>query len=183
MKSLQEQLLKAGLVDKNKARQSAKSKHRQVTAERKAGGRTTKEVGAETNAMRARNAERDRVLNQQQQAQRQLKAIAAQIRQLVELNRVPNEAGDREFNFIFGKKVRKLEVTSALHDQLTRGRLSIVALPEKDYTRFHLVPRAVAEKIAERDQSVVIENDAADAQETDEDDPYAAFKVPDDLMW
>ena len=45
-----------------------------------------------------------------------------------------------------------------------------------------LVPRVIADKIAERDASLVVRvNKPVTA--VDEDDPYAAFKIPDDLMW
>jgi uncharacterized protein YaiL (DUF2058 family) len=44
------------------------------------------------------------------------------------------------------------------------------------------VPRVIADKIAERDASLVVRvNKASTAIE--EDDPYAAFQIPDDLMW
>jgi uncharacterized protein YaiL (DUF2058 family) len=45
-----------------------------------------------------------------------------------------------------------------------------------------LVPRVIADKIAERDASLVVRVNKASA-EIDADDPYADFKIPDDLMW
>ena len=45
-----------------------------------------------------------------------------------------------------------------------------------------LVPRVIADKIAERDPSLVVRVNKPTAQ-VDEDDPYAAFQIPDDLMW
>jgi uncharacterized protein YaiL (DUF2058 family) len=45
-----------------------------------------------------------------------------------------------------------------------------------------LVPRIIADKIAERDASLVVRvNKSSD--ENDADDAYAAFQIPDDLMW
>ena len=41
---------------------------------------------------------------------------------------------------------------------------------------------AVAEKIMQRDASCIV-SDATTRLETEEDDPYADYKVPDDLMW
>ena len=41
---------------------------------------------------------------------------------------------------------------------------------------------AVAKKIAERDAETVIENDTKE-EVIEEDDPYAQYVVPDDLMW
>jgi hypothetical protein len=45
-----------------------------------------------------------------------------------------------------------------------------------------LVPRTIAEKIAERDPSIVVTVNRS-ATAIAEDDPYAAYQVPDDLMW
>ena len=45
-----------------------------------------------------------------------------------------------------------------------------------------LVPKVIADKIAERDPSLVVQVKKASTA-IDADDPYADFKVPDDLMW
>jgi uncharacterized protein YaiL (DUF2058 family) len=47
---------------------------------------------------------------------------------------------------------------------------------------YDIVPRAVATKIAERDESaIIVANDQS--AEDEADDEYADYKVPDDLMW
>ena len=60
---------------------------------------------------------------------------------------------------------------------ITAGRLVIVNANGK----FELVPPAIAEKIRQRNPSLVI--DLPEEKAPAEDDPYADFKVPDDLMW
>ena len=60
---------------------------------------------------------------------------------------------------------------------ITAGKLKIV----NDNGVFELVPPAIAEKIRQRNPSLVI--DLPDEQSPAEDDPYADYKVPDDLMW
>ena len=42
--------------------------------------------------------------------------------------------------------------------------------------------RMIADKIAERDASLVVRVNKT-STEVDADDPYAAFQIPDDLMW
>lgn len=42
--------------------------------------------------------------------------------------------------------------------------------------------RMIADKIAERDASLVVRVNKI-STEVDADDPYAAFQIPDDLMW
>ena len=45
-----------------------------------------------------------------------------------------------------------------------------------------LVPKVVADKIAERNPDIVVRVKKADTVPA-EDDPYADYKIPDDLMW
>jgi uncharacterized protein YaiL (DUF2058 family) len=58
------------------------------------------------------------------------------------------------------------------------GRLAIV----RHAGATELVPRVIADKIAERDASIVVRVNKT-STEVDADDPYAAFQIPDDLMW
>jgi uncharacterized protein YaiL (DUF2058 family) len=46
-----------------------------------------------------------------------------------------------------------------------------------------LVPAEVADKLMERDASVVIFRAEKIKDQPDEDDPYKDYVVPDDLMW
>ena len=64
-----------------------------------------------------------------------------------------------------------------IHDQL-RGLLAIVRLD----AGYEVIPSVVAEKIKLRDESCIVSNAATQA-ENEDDDPYADYKVPDDLMW
>jgi uncharacterized protein YaiL (DUF2058 family) len=59
------------------------------------------------------------------------------------------------------------------------GRLAIVA----HGGGFELVPRVIAEKIAERAPEIVVRVTKAAPQAVEEDDPYADFKIPDDFTW
>ena len=61
---------------------------------------------------------------------------------------------------------------------LIAGRLVIVCQGES----VELVPRVIADKIAERDPSLVVRVNKS-SSEIDADDPYADYKIPDDLMW
>ena len=94
------------------------------------------------------------------------------------MNRLPRDEGETPFNFVDGASVKKLFVTKAVYEELGRGRLSIVKFGDG----YEVVPAAVANKISERDASIVIARNEAE-QTDDESDPYTDFQVPDDLMW
>src|SRR5210317_2583476 len=86
MASLQDQLLKAGLVDKNKANKVRKEKQKKARANRHSGAKSADEVKLAAQQELARKAERDRELNRRKQLDAENRAVQAQIRQLVQMN-------------------------------------------------------------------------------------------------
>lgn len=178
MASFQEQFLKAGLVNKNKVKVANQDKSRQQKIERRSGTQSVDEVRLAALETQRRNAERARELNAQRDAAATQKAIAAQIVQMVQKNRQSKGAGDIAYNFTHGNKIERLYVSAAVQAHLMAGRLVIVCLGGTA----ELVPRVIADKIAERDASLVVRVNKT-SSEVDADDPYAAFKIPDDLMW
>ncbi|MEP6160633.1 MAG: DUF2058 domain-containing protein [Halieaceae bacterium] len=177
--SLQDQLLKAGLTDKKKLKQADKEKRKQKNVQRRSKDEAVDEIKAEAQRSLAGKAERSRELAQQQNAAAEKKAIAAQIRQLIELNRESRQGADIPYNFSDGKQIKKLFVTAQMQDHLVNGRLAIVRLGEA----YEVVPGPVADKISQRDADCIVLRNQAGASEEDEDDPYADYKIPDDLMW
>jgi hypothetical protein len=101
------------------------------------------------------------------------------VKQLIELNKLNTKDGDIKYNFTDGTLVKSLYVTSLLREQLIKG---IVAIARYEDT-YVVIPSSVANKIAQRDEQTIIEQQVASSDAVDEDDPYADFVVPDDLMW
>ncbi len=118
-------------------------------------------------------------MSEQQNAERLNKEIKAQINQLIEMNKVDLKDGDIKYNFTHGTLVKSLYVDSIIRDQLIKGILAIAIVGES----YVVIPRPVANKIAQRDESVIIEQKEPESDIPAEDDPYADFVVPDDLMW
>jgi uncharacterized protein YaiL (DUF2058 family) len=176
--SFGDQFLKAGLVNKTQLSKAQKSKKKQEKLRNKQKIEVVDEAALAARQAAEEKAARDRELNRRQKEQAERRAIQAQVRQLVELNRVPRDDGELGYNFQDGKVVRKIFVTGAMHDKLARGLLAIARLDD-DYA---VIPSAVAEKIMLRDVSCIVSN-ATTQLESGEDDPYADYKVPDDLMW
>ncbi|KOO05531.1 DUF2058 domain-containing protein [Vibrio nereis] len=169
--TLQEQMLKAGLVNEKKLKKAKKgSKKSRVQA---------REVKAAVEESKRLQQERDKELNTQQKEQRLTKEIQAQIKQLIEMNKLELTDGDIKYNFTDGTLVKSLYVPSLIRDQLAKGILSIARYEET----YVVIPSSVAKKIAQRDENAIIEQNESDSDSFDEDDPYADFVVPDDLMW
>ena len=178
MASLQEQFLKAGLVDQKKVKLANQEKTKQKKIERRTGTQSVDEVRLAALETQRQNAERARQLNAQRDAAATQKAIAAQIAQMVQQNRQSKGGGDIAYNFSHDKKIKRIHVSAAVQAHLIAGRLIIVCQGETT----ELVPRIIADKIAERDPALVVSINKT-RPEVDADDPYAAFQIPDDLMW
>lgn len=176
--SLQDQLLKAGLIDDKKANKIKKNKLKQTKQKQKNKIETADEAKLAAQQAQAEKVRRDRQLNQQRKAEAERKAIAAQVRQLVEMNRQPRDGGDITYSFTDGTLIKRIPVSATQLKQLSNGRLCIIKLDGQ----YELIPTLVAEKIQLRDESTqILSNQSTEAP--DEDDPYADFQVPDDLMW
>ncbi|WP_421684324.1 DUF2058 domain-containing protein [Stutzerimonas urumqiensis] len=176
--SLRDQLLKAGLVNEKQAKQATKQKQKQQRLEKKGQAEKDDSQRQAALATQTEKLERDRELNRQQQEKAEQKARTAQIKQLIESSRLPKLTTEDYYNFVDDKKVKRLSVNAMMRDKLSRGSLGIV----RHAGGYEVIPREAALKIQERDpRRVVLLN--TQTEEPDADDPYAAYKVPDDLMW
>src|SRR3990167_1682862 len=176
--SLRDQLLKAGLVNEKQAKQVSKEKQKQQRLQHK--GQIEKDDSQKLAAQQAmaEKAARDQELNRQQQEKAEQKARAAQVKQLIEVSRLPKLTTEDYYNFVDDKKVKRLSVNKLMRDKLSHGSLAIV----QHGGGYEVIPREAALKIQERDpRRVILLN--TPTQAPDADDPYAAYQVPDDLMW
>ena len=178
MASLKDQLLNAGLIDKKKAKQ-LKQELRKEAKVRKKGQVPLDDNKEQVKRNLVEKAERDRQLNKQQQEVVERKAIQAQISQLITMNRIKREGGDIAYQFTDGTRIKKIYVTEQLQNDLVNGRLAIAKLGNE----FELLPSSAAEKIRQRDPQVIVLLNTYEVTGVDEDDPYAEYQIPDDLMW
>ena len=182
--SLQEQLMKAGLADKQKVQKVKTEKRKQAKQQKKHKLEVTDEAKLAAEQALEAKKNRDRELNEQAKAEADKKAIGAQIKQLIETNRQPKNTGDIACHFTDGSKVKQLYVDVLTQKRISQGKLAIVKLGQG----YEIVPMPVADKIAERDAQVVLyradmlESSATD-KTSEEDDWYADYEIPDDLMW
>ncbi|MBZ0072115.1 MAG: DUF2058 domain-containing protein [Thiohalobacteraceae bacterium] len=176
--SFGDQFLKAGLVNKARLNEAQKAKSKQQKQKLKQKIETVDEAAVAARQAAAEAAERDRELNRRHQEEAERKAVQAQIRQLIELNRLPHD-GEVGYNFQDGAAIRKIFVTEMIRDRLAGGVLAIVRYDEG----YEVVPAVVADRILQRDPACIVSRATAQPQAEDAEDPYADYKVPDDLMW
>ena len=125
--SLQDQLKKSrGSPTRSRPRRrSARRGRRQRDAQR---GKVVEDEATRL-AREAQEAKvaRDRELNRAAQDVRRAREIQAQIREIVELNRIA-ERGQAEFRFTDETRIRTLHVEETARKALVRGRLGVVRL-------------------------------------------------------
>lgn len=175
--TLQEQMLKAGLVTSKKI-----AKVQKTAKKSRAQAREAREAVEEN---KKAQFERDKQLSEQQKQAALSKEYKAQVKQLIEMNRVDISKGNIGFNFTDNNVIKKIDVDKTTQAQLISGRLAIARLvvDNRGVSKYAIIPASVADKIAQRDAYSIVLNSALSQEEQDEEDPYADFKVPDDLMW
>lgn len=177
MASLKDQLLKAGLADTKRARQAEHQKRQEN--KRRERGEEVDDAAARVRQQQAEQAERSRLLNQQREEEARQKAIAAQVRQLIQAHRIARDKGETPYQFTDAKKIQKIYVTEPMVNQLARGQLAVVRADNG----YDLVPAVIGRKIQDRMPEMVAVLHARDTSVPAEDDPYADYPIPDDLMW
>jgi len=178
IKSIQEQLVSAGLIDKKKAKKLKTEQHKLSRKNR--GSAVPQNTREDFREASRKGAERDRELNRQRQAKNEQKAVAAQIRQIVHANRLPREEGDDTlFNFVVQGKVRKIYVNQETRERISTGKLAIVELDGQ----YDLIPSNLVEKLRKRSETCIVFYNDPQTQDKPAEDDYSDYKVPDDLIW
>ena len=175
---LQDQLLKAGLVNKAKVaqvvREQAKQRHGKAAASPSADP-------VDAQQLQVDRAERDRALDATRNAQVRASELRAQVRQIVEMHKVRRN-GEIAYHFTDEGGIKSVLVNEPLRAQLANGTLVIV----RHAGGYELLPRAAADKVYARDAGTIVldhgRRDAGSVQVAADPD-YAQFKVPDDLTW
>lgn len=173
--ALQAQLLKAGLVDSKKAKKISKqSEHAKRT-----GDVSNVEAKKALAAAQAKKLEKDQKLNQEKQQLLEEKMLKANIVQMIRQHQITDTQGEVNYQFVDHAKVKKISITQKLYDQIVAGHVVIARLEES----YALLPRPLADRIDTKLEGfIVVSNDTSDNALAD-DDPYAAYVIPDDLMW
>lgn len=183
MASLQEQLLKAGLTTKQKTRQANADKRKKNKQQRSGvdhGASLQEQVKQDLLKSKAEKVAKDSALNDVKKQEVATKEQLLRIKQILEHHQLTGVSGESEYNYTFNNKVKKLSLNTITHKALVNGRLALCGLNEITY----LVTSETAAKVAELDHTMVlVQNDKLATEESDEDDPYADYQIPDDLMW
>lgn len=183
MASLQDQLLKAGLTTKQKAKQ-ANTQKRKAKKQKNSGVKVddTLQEQVQKDLIKAKEDKvaKDSVLNAQKKEALAEKEKFNRILQILQHHFIKRTDGELTYNYTFGTKVKKLFVNDATQKALINGRLALCGLNDETF----IVTAETAAKVATIDETVILlKNEKVEDDSVNEDDPYAEFQIPDDLMW
>jgi len=147
--SFQDQLLKSGLVNKKQVKKISHEKR--ANRKRNQGAPPSPEINKALEEKLAKE-KRNRELNQELNKEKKKRERLAQVRQLIETNRLDIEDDDEPYYFALGKKIKKLYVNKEIARKLSLGQLAIVHLDD----HFEIVPAKAAHQIASRDQDALV---------------------------
>jgi uncharacterized protein len=146
---LQDQLLKAGLANK---KQVKKAEHEKRISRKQNKGEGSAAPGNKTREEQTAHAMRNRELNLRLLEENRLREQKAQVKQLIETNRLPLDGRGEAYNFVEQNKIKRIFVSEEMTDQLSRGQLAIV----KFGSSYEVVPAKVARQIAGRDREALV---------------------------
>jgi uncharacterized protein YaiL (DUF2058 family) len=176
--AFQDQLLKAGLVTKQQVNKAQSAKHKKKKQQSK------KDKSVDESTLKAQQAlkekaEHDKALNKRKEDQAKQKAISVEIDQLIKTNCIKRgEECEIIYNFEHRKKVNHIYINAEMKQQIINRKLGIARIEG----RYELVDIVTAEKIQQRNEKRIILFEYEEPS-SDENDPYAEFQVPDDLVW
>jgi len=176
--ALQAQLLKAGLVDNKKAKKLSK----QAVHEKRVGESNEAEIKAKIEQDKLNKQAKDLAIEQVKKSQLQEKELKSAIVQMISQHKISDTDGDISYQFIDENKIKKVYINQQIYNALVSGSL-IVA---KDNESYAFLPKALAERINTKMEGFIIVDNSQqtnDTATTNEEDPYAAYVIPDDLMW
>jgi len=198
--SLRDQLVKAGLATASQAKKAERQAKAETRTKRggkpgktgKAGGQkadgkrpapdSPDTVKARARKQQAEKRARDKALAGARNEKAAARALRAEIKQIITRNDQRQKAGEEDlpYQFVHGKKIKKIYVPPAQREQLISGSLVIV----NNDGLYSLVSKDVADKIRARDPKRIITAHEDKPPEPGSDDEfYARFEVPDDLDW
>ena len=145
----QDQLLKAGLVNKKQANKAKREKHLNRKQNKKD---SSSEISREARKEQAAQADRNRELNRLRAEEKLKGERKAQVKQLIDQNKQERDEFGEAYHFVEQNRIERIFVSAEMLEHLSCGQLAIVKLVD----RYEVVSAKVARQIAERNKEVVV---------------------------
>jgi uncharacterized protein YaiL (DUF2058 family) len=191
--SLRDELLKAGLVSKERPEKPRRSKRRKagpgkkrqpapVQADSEGAAATSAHVLRENRRRTARFV-RDSTLAGGSVAENAKKALRRKIQELIKTERLNDAQAAIAYHFVRGKRIKRIYVTQDQRAQLTAGIMVVAALEGDN----HLLTCSAAEQLLSLAPQTVVcgaaEAAANEATSNEGQGEGEEHPVPDDIVW
>jgi len=172
--SLRDQLIAAGFKAPPKKKKAAKKKPPQTKGK-------SKKPHQKRNPTRDSNASKQKKPNPEVQTEEIAlrKKLKAQIKKLIEDNKIEPWKGETVFRYLVDRRIREMYVNDAVHKRLTQREVSVTRLNGDTY----LVPFETGEEIIKINPQWSVFNAVDETKNKSTNDGYEDFEVPDDLQW
>ncbi len=145
----QEQLLKAGLVNKKQANKVKREKHLNRKQKNKD---SSSAISTKAREECAAQASRNRELNKKRSEEKRRHENRAQVKEIIGKNRLKRDEFGEAYHFVEENRINRIFVDSDMAEQLHSGSLAIV----KSGDGYEVVPAKAAHQIASRDEAAVL---------------------------
>lgn len=180
--SLRDQLIAAGFeAPKKQVKKSSKQNSDKRQQSKKNHNKKNRPTPNHKGSANKNPAQKNKIQNAEADAAiAERKKLKAQIKELIDNNKLENWKGEVAYRYTVEKRIRELYVNEAAHKHLTDRNVAITRLNGDTY----LIPIETANEVIHINPQWSVFNavEASDEQ-SNEDDEYAEFQVPDDLQW
>lgn len=166
--SLQEQLLKSGLIDEDRLNKAKKQAKKPAKKKRKASPRPKSHISAPVKPAVTEDPVKQ-------------KELRAEVKKLLRSLKLNDKNGEIAYNYTINNQIKRFYVNENQQKELIHGNLAIANWNEISY----LIPavnvkelRTLYPKIA-----IYINEPQETTADVDENDPYAGYEIPDDIKW
>ena len=167
--SLQEQLLKSGLISEERLNQPKKKTKKQ-----------TKSASTKKKKMSSRDKQHAVSDNfPTPEELKKQKELRIEVKKLLRSHKLNDKTGEIAHNYTINNQVKRFFVTPDQQKQLADGKLTIANWNEISY----LISVDVVNELRALYPKINIADASKENTSIDKDDPYADYAIPDDIKW
>jgi len=164
--SLQEQLLKSGLIDEDRLNNAKKQTKKPVKKKNKKFSSQKQRVTTPVK----------QVITEDPKKQ---KEIRMEVKKLLRSYKLNDKNGEIAYNYTINNQIKRFYVNEKQQKELIDGKLAIANWNEISY----LIPVAHVEELRTLFPKIDICLNETQENQINENDPYADYEIPDDIKW
>ena len=164
--SLQEQLLKSGLIDEDRLNTAKKQNKKPAKKKRKTSAKQKPPVVTA-------------VKSPVEEDPKKQKEIRVEVKKLLRSYKLNDKNGEIAYNYTINKQIKRFYVNEKQQKELIEGKLAIANWNEISY----LIPANSVDELRTLYPKIDICINESEENAMDKDDPYAAYEIPDDIKW